>query len=305
MAKMKELLIFFFLAATFCADAQNSRPFIQVLGVAQDAGYPQAACQKSCCLKVQQDEVKAQNVVSLGLVFPQDSSYAIIEMSPDFRAQSRMIESKYGFSGPDAIFLSHAHIGHYTGLMFLGRESRSSSGIPCYAMPRMRSFLEENGPWDQLVKLQNIKLLPIEDKKIEMNEINISAVEVPHRDEYSETIGFLIASDEKKVLFIPDIDKWNLWQEDISDWVKKCDVLLLDGTFYDANELPGRDMSEIPHPFIVESMELLKDLSEDQKAKVHFIHLNHSNPLLWDKEKIINFKKSGFNLAWEGQIIRL
>ncbi len=302
---MKSLLTSILLCAILGLNAQNERPFIQVLGIAQDAGYPQAACRKVCCLKVEQGEIKAQKVVSLALVFPEDSSYAIIDMSPDFRKQSRMIESEFGCSGPEAIFLSHAHIGHYSGLMFLGRESRSSTNIPCYAMPRMRSFLKENGPWEQLIRLQNIELFPIEEKKIELNAVNVRALEVPHRDEYSETIGFLIESRQKKVLYIPDIDKWDLWKEDISDWVKKCDILFLDGTFYDADELPGRDMSEIPHPFIVESMEHMKGLSKDQKAKVHFIHLNHSNPLLWDTEKIAKFKQSGFKLASEGQIIKL
>ena len=49
-------------------------------------------------------------------------------------------------------------------------------------------------------------------------------------------------------------------------------------TFFSDNELPGRDMSEIPHPFILESMELMKDLKPQDRSKVHFIHFNHTNP---------------------------
>eukprot|EP00957_Ditylum_brightwellii_P156501 11911053-Ditylum_brightwellii.AAC.1 len=65
---------------------------------------------------------------------------------------------------PDGIFLTHAHIGHYTGLMYLGREALGAVDVPVYAMPRMRSFLKNNGPWSQLVSLGNINIQNLEEK---------------------------------------------------------------------------------------------------------------------------------------------
>ena len=103
---------------------------------------------------------------------------------------------------------------------------------------------------------------------------------VPHRDEFSETVGYQIDGPNKTALFIPDIDKWEIWERDILEEIRQVDYAMVDATFFDENELPGRNMSDIPHPFVVESMELFEGLSETDKNKVIFIHLNHSNPLL-------------------------
>ena len=45
------------------------------------------------------------------------------------------------------------------------------------------------------------------------------------------------------VLFIPDIDKWEKWGQDIRSVAGRFDYLFLDGSFYADGELPGRDMS--------------------------------------------------------------
>jgi len=283
----------------------QSEQFLVVTGIAQDAGYPQAACHKDCCKRVENGKAKAQMVSSLTLVDYSDSSYHIFEMTPDFRAQSRFVESKYQVKGPKSVFLSHAHIGHYSGLMFLGKESRSTNEVPCYVMPRMEDFLRSNGPWSQLVEIGTIELRSFENNTAEVGKVTVEAVQVPHRDEFSETIGFFIQSANKKVLFIPDIDKWDRWEMDLKTWISKADLLLLDGTFYSDGELKGRDMSQIPHPFVTETMDYLQDLSDAEKSKVHFIHLNHSNPLLWDKKSQESLNKRSFNLAFEGQVIEL
>ena len=84
------------------------------------------------------------------------------------------------------------------------------------------------------------------------------------------------------------------------------DYLFLDGTFYKDTELPGRNMSEVPHPFVQESVELFKDLSLPQKRKVFFIHFNHTNPLIDNASKEYKEVKSkGFNVAVEGLRISL
>ena len=106
------------------------------------------------------------------------------------------------------------------------------------------------------------------------------------------------------MIFIPDIDKWNKWQIDIIDIVENSDYSILDGTFYDINELPGRDMSEIPHPFIIETMRLFKN--SDKKDSIYFIHLNHTNPAL-NKDSVEHKKViyNGFNISEFGQILKL
>ena len=82
------------------------------------------------------------------------------------------------------------------------------------------------------------------------------------------------------LVYIPDIDKWERWKKDINEVILENDYILIDGTFFGDGEIPNRSMEEIPHPFIIESMERFGNLSEKEKSKVHFIHLNHTNPAL-------------------------
>ncbi|MDX1313973.1 MAG: MBL fold metallo-hydrolase, partial [Eudoraea sp.] len=259
--------------------------FLVVLGTVQDAGLPQLGCQKSCCAQYKGVKDPDKNVVSLGLIDPIARKSFLFEATPDINRQLEIIKQYVpysDFSLPDGILLTHAHMGHYTGLMQLGREAYNATGIPVYAMPKMAEFLEQNGPWDQLVSLENIELKSIEhEASVSLTDnLSITPLLVPHRDEYSETVGYLISGPNKKALFIPDIDKWQLWEMDIEKLIKEVDYAFLDATFYDGDEIKNRDMSEIPHPFVVESMERFKDLPSEEKAKVHFIHFNHTNPLL-------------------------
>jgi pyrroloquinoline quinone biosynthesis protein B len=128
---------------------------------------------------------------------------------------------------------------------------------------------------------------------------------VPHRDEYSETVGYMIAGPNKKALFIPDIDKWEKWDRSIATELSKVDYAFLDATFYDGEEL-NRDMSEIPHPFIVETMQLLKELPSSEKNKIHFIHFNHTNPVLdSNSAQARAVVQAGFHLARFHQVFEM
>lgn len=285
--------------------------FMVVLGVAQDAGYPQIGCEKECCTFYWQGKEKKKQVTSLALFDSQTRQYFLFEATPDITQQLQMAQpylERDNWYAPDGIFLTHAHIGHYSGLMQLGREAMGARSIPVWAMPGMKSFLETNGPWNQLVSLKNIQLMPLkEDSAVQLNAtLKVTPVKVPHRDEYSETVGFIIQGPQKKVLFIPDIDKWEKWGRSITEEIKKVDLALLDGTFYDGTELPGRDMREVPHPFVEESLQLFSGLPSAEKAKIMFIHFNHTNLLLRnrsaEKDKV---KSEGFGVAEEGMVIEL
>ncbi|RLD21046.1 MAG: pyrroloquinoline quinone biosynthesis protein PqqB [Bacteroidetes bacterium] len=287
--------------------AQNV-PQIVILGIGQDAGYPQADCHKECCEAVWANPELKRHVSCIAVVDKASSQSWMFDATPDFTTQVKMLEQYSGKQIPDGILLTHAHIGHYTGLMYLGREAIGATDVPVYAMPRMYKFLSENGPWSQLVTLNNIVLRQMKDNsKVKLTtSLSVTPLLVPHRDEYSETVGFLITGPNKTVLFIPDINKWQSWDRSILEVIREVDIALIDGSFFNGDELPGRDMSEIPHPFVVESMELFESLSPDDKAKVHFIHFNHTNPMLHaDSEESQLVKKMGFNIAFEGQVIGL
>ncbi len=278
-----------------------------ILGNVQDAGSPHIACKKDCCKDLFNNPDPTRKVVSLGLIIPESKETYLFEATPDMPVQMKMLNKLTPFEHketPDGIFLTHAHIGHYAGLMYLGKEAMNATKVPVYCRPRMHDFLTNNGPWSQLVKLENIAL--DSNQVFQQKHIQVLPMQVPHRDEYSETVGYNISGNKKTALFIPDIDKWSKWDRDIKEEIKKVDYAFIDGTFYDGNELPGRDMKEIPHPFVVESMELFKDLSKKDKAKIHFIHFNHTNPLLNKHSK--EYKeviKRGFNIANYSDVFEL
>lgn len=287
------------------------RPYLLVLGTSQDGGFPQAGCIKEGCRAAWENPEIKRLVASIAIVDPVDKMQWLIDITPDFREQFFRLgqtSGNYGSQSITGIILTHAHTGHYTGLINLGREMMGTKNVPVYSMPRMKKFLMENGPWNQLVTLKNIEIRTMKsDSAIQLNErISITPILVPHRDEYSETVGILIKSNQKKVLYIPDIDKWEDWNRDICTMISSVDVAFLDGTFFRNGEIPGRDMSEIPHPFIEESFQRFKELSPEDKAKIHFIHFNHTNPVVIEGSAACKeTQQKGYHLAREGQIIPL
>jgi pyrroloquinoline quinone biosynthesis protein B len=274
---------------------------LKVLGTIQDGGIPHMGCNKICCLKYFKNNTFRVGVSSLGISNLKNETNYLIDATPNVNHQ---LKALIGTSNPseklNGIFLTHAHMGHYSGLLNFGREAMNSKNIPLYLMPRFYNFIQDNGPWNQLVKLENVMLKRIYDREkitLESN-LSITPIQVPHRDEYSETVGFLIEGNTKSALYIPDIDKWEKWNNSIVELIKNVDYAFLDGTFYDEKEVNNRDISEIPHPFIIESLKLFNPLDKSEKNKIYFIHLNHTNPLLnSDSSEYNRVIREGFNVA--------
>jgi pyrroloquinoline quinone biosynthesis protein B len=305
----KTLLIVNLILTAFLAIRAQS-PYVVVLGIGQDAGVPQMGCDSPFCRKAWKNAGLRQMVSSIALVNPAKKERWIFDATPDLPEQFELLkEITNDYSNNiSGIFLTHAHIGHYTGLMYLGRESMNSKDVRVYAMPRMKQLLETNAPWSQLVNINNISLQLIENKRqTKLSEdLKVEPFLVPHRDEFSETVGFKIVSGNKSMVFIPDIDKWEKWSEKLEDVIRASDYVLIDGTFYADGEL-NRPMSEVPHPFVSETTELLKNLPPGEKNKVYFIHFNHSNPLVQEgnRQKIKELKIKGFNVTFQGQKFNL
>lgn len=286
-------------------------PYLIILGITQDGGYPQAGTKQS---EAWENPKKRRHASCLAIVDPENSERWLIDATPDFREQLHFLDKIAPvpeIPGISGIFLTHAHIGHYTGLMHLGREAIGAKKVPVYAMPQMCKFLTNNGPWDLLVKLSNIELHQLSDRvTIELNKkISITPILVPHRAEYTETVGYRIDGPDRSVLFIPDIDKWEDWDRwgtRIEDLIQQMDIAYLDGTFYADGEIPGRSMEEIPHPFIEESMKRFGSLPVKERNKIRFIHLNHTNPALIDgSDAQQRIEKLGFRIARELEIVQL
>ncbi|MFT5142228.1 MAG: pyrroloquinoline quinone biosynthesis protein B [Rhodothermales bacterium] len=286
-------------------DSVPDTPFLVVLGVGQDGGVPQTGDWDHPGWT---DPTLRRQVSSLGLVVPSTGASYLFDATPSLPEQLRRLYT-VGATGLPEMFITHAHMGHYTGLMLLGHESLGASNVPVHAMPKMAEYLRSNGPWSQLVKYENIRLSPLQaGTPVIVGPFSVTPLEVPHRQEFSEVVGYRIQGPNRSALFIPDIDSWAEWDDAgvrIEEQIAQVDVAFLDGSFFANGEIPGRDMSGFPHPFITHSMERFSSLPDAERAKVQFIHLNHSNPALWSGPEANAIRSAGYNLAREGQIERM
>jgi pyrroloquinoline quinone biosynthesis protein B len=276
-------------------------PEAVVLGIAQDGGVPHAGCHQAVCVEARRDPAKRRLVASLGLLDPAAGKRFLIDATPDFAAQMEVLGGL-----PDAILLTHAHIGHYLGLAQLGREVLGARQVPVYATPSMAKFLRENGPWKRLVALENIVLHELAPgASVQLTpSLKVTAIRVPHRDEDSDTVAFLVEGPSKKLLWLPDIDKWERWDRKIEEMLLDPRLTaFVDGSFFSADEIPGRSQAEIPHPLVPETMALFG--ASPPSGRLFFVHLNHTNRLLSDAAAVTELEGKGFGIAKEGMRIPL
>lgn len=268
---------------------------VLVLGTAQDGGIPQLGCNCPHCQAAWTDQSQRRLVASLAIVDHNARLFWLVDASPDIVEQVHLLASSYPGFSLGGILLTHAHTGHYIGLADLGRESWNRESLPVFCTQRMGDFLRLNHPWKQLVDLKNIALSIIEPgQRLQLGSaITVTPILVSHRDELSDTVAFNIEGSTERLVYCPDIDRW---EGQILEAIKEADVALLDGTFYSGDELPGRNASEIPHPCIVDSIEMLSGY----ETEIQFIHLNHSNRLLSDDRLIAELEALGFGLGKRG-----
>jgi pyrroloquinoline quinone biosynthesis protein B len=235
----------------------------------------------------------------------------LIDATPDLRAQLELLP-RSATAPPagvdrapvDGVLLTHAHVGHYLGLAFFGFEAVHTRALPVRATPRMARFLRENGPWSRLVAREEIAIVetpPGTPYELEPG-IRITPFSVPHRDEDSDTVGYRISGPQRTVLYVPDTDRWSTWSPPLLETLRGCDVAILDGTFFDASELPGRDVRSIGHPLVPETMDLLEERVRSLDITVYFTHFNHSNLLLDPRGAARRtLSKRGFAMIEEAQ----
>jgi pyrroloquinoline quinone biosynthesis protein B len=237
-----------------------------------------------------------------------DGGLHLIEASRSLPDQMRLWATALGAEGvarPDSVSLTHVHLGHIDGLGQFGNEAMGCSGLPLFASPSVLEALakrEALGPFSATEVVPMERFGPSEDCGFEME-----FVPVPHRDEHADTHAVVIRGPSRSVLFLPDHDDWaqtlgRHGASSIRQWLSDLgvDIALLDGSFWDSSELPGRDMSKIPHPTVTETLARLGERVEGD-AEIHFIHLNHSNPLLSPGPETEELADLGWQVAVQGQ----
>lgn len=293
-----------------------TQPYVLVLGTAQDGGLPQIGCDAACCREARGDAERQRLVTSLLVVDPRSGKRWLLDASPDLARQVERARGHppnrpaVGARPPlfEGVFLTHAHAGHYLGLAQLGREAYGARGQPVFASSRMGAFLRANGPWSLLVEDGAIELVELEPgRAIELApDLSLTPFRVPHRDEFSDTLGFVVRGPSRAIAYLPDIDKWERWERPLEAWLGEVDLALLDGTFFEGGEVPGRDMAEIPHPFVVETLGALAKAPAALGGKVLFTHLNHTNPLADPRSTAsARVAQAGMGVAREGQVLGL
>ena len=291
----------------------GARVTARVLGTVQDGGLPHLGCAKACCVAARQDPSLRRRVACLGLSVAPAGPCILVDATPDLPSQAAELRATAGLSAPpgrpvDAILLTHAHMGHYTGLVHLGREAAAADALPVHATPRMCAFLTANGPWRRLVEWGHIRLEPLEPgrRRSLAPGLEVEALSAPHRDEDSDTVGFVFHGPARSLLYLPDTDAWRRWDPPVTALIGRVGIALIDGTFFDGGEVTWRDPSEIPHPTISESMDLLGEAASSGGCRIFFTHLNHSNPALArGSEAAGEIVRRGFAVASEGMEIGL
>ena len=250
---------------------------IVILGTGQDAGIPQVGCSCANCEAARKYPSRSRTGPSIALVSPDGSGFYLVDASTNFTKQVDYLlgnHVKGGFGALKGIFITHVHLGHIMGLGMLGREASEQSGVEVYAPPGVIGFLEKNMPFKEMILRKNIipnSIMPGQELPLFENS-SIAPFQVPHRPDAITTYAYLVKRGEERVLYLPDTDEIT---PDIIDLVSKSDTAIVDGTFYSNDEISTRDITEIPHPFMKDSIPLFKD----SDTRIIFTHINHTNPV--------------------------
>lgn len=298
------------------SDSAVDDVYALVLGSVQDAGFPQVGCYSERCERGRalHEAGRGRFVSSLALVEPGAERFYLVDATPDITRQIDLIAEptfrrRAGERRPfDGIFLTHAHIGHYTGLALLGNEGLGIRDTPVYCTPEMAAFLASNQPWRFLVEQGRIELVPLPfDRWHRLDDLlEVQLWKVPHRDELADTVGFVFRGPDASLLFLPDINSWVAWDKNVAEAVAAVDVALLDGSFWSLGEVPGRTVDNIPHPLMTQTMDALQGVVDEGRARVVLTHLNNSNPALdEDGPEQAEVARRGFEIAREGMRFEL
>ena len=289
---------------------------VTILGVAQDGGIPQAGCSCKRCQEAHKNLNLRKYPVSLGILGIDETKH-IIETTKNLSEQL-MIWTPNGneLFIPETVSITHLHLGHIEGIGQLGKPVMGLSEVEVYLSQNNKEILDNRSDIKLMKEEDNIRIFskdfnqPFEPKK--GCGFKLQFIPIPHRSELGDTAAIIIKGKRKNVLFMPDQDSWeetlNFYsKENIRDFLKMFDIdeALIDGTFWSMDELPGRDISKIPHPTIKDSIKLLGRKREDD-PEISFLHLNHSNPVndLGSKQRKI-VEKNGWKISKMGDVLKL
>ncbi len=265
-------------------DLHGEGVFVLVLGMMQDGGLPHAGCRCKRCAAAFAAPEKGEWAACVGVVERRGRETAVwlIDATPDIRYQLNLLAPLLGphptrpnrLRQPNGIFLTHAHMGHIGGLPHMGPEAMAVSGLPVYAAKGLVDLLRENRLWRPLVNCLALRELAAGEVVMLSEWTRITAVSVPHRDEWGTgTFAFRVDGPNKSLLYLPDIDDWAQWPQ-AQSILWEVDYALVDASFYSRAELGGRE--PVAHPLVTDTLHRFTQMP----GQLVLTHLNHTNPVL-------------------------
>lgn len=108
--------------------------YITILGVAQDAGYPQIDCGKTCCNAFYDGHEEKKLVSCLGLVDLENNKKWIFDATTDITQQLKNLRAHHLDNGNivDGIFFNPCSHGALHRVDAIGQRSHECKRYPCF-----------------------------------------------------------------------------------------------------------------------------------------------------------------------------
>jgi pyrroloquinoline quinone biosynthesis protein B len=296
---------------------------IIILGSGAGGGCPQWNSNSIACMRSRSNRRAFPVMSQCSIAFSVDElNWFVVNASPDIRQQvDNTVELWPITSGQirnspiKGVILTNAEIDSITGLLTLREKHKFS----LFATPAVQEILRNNLIF-KVVDENLVQRVPLRiDKPLYLeDDLVVKAFAVPgvnplytrknnEIDDLEFTIGILVEHKDKKVVFIPACAGLT---SAVLDVMYKSDVVLFDGTFWTDEEMiklgAGDKTSKQMGHVAINDLNGILSLSRDLKIKSkYFIHMNNTNPILYDKDIIDYMIECGWKKTYDGQRIYL
>ena len=292
---------------------------LRILGSAAGGGVPQWNCACSNCQAAREGRAPARTQ-SGAAVSVDGERWLLLNCSPDIAAQIEAFEplqprARRG-TPIDGMAFTDANVDHLGGLATLRQTGdhrfivRSSDIVReiATAQRAFAPFASEPHQWLPVEPDVDCKAVDARDPA--GTHLRVRPIEVPgttpgydgRRTEAGAVYAYELCDpkgDGPTVLFAP---VFAAIDDTLADAIDRCDVAILDGTFYTDDELVAGGMmskfaTDLGHLPVIETLDRLRGIG----TRIVFTHLNNSNPMLDpSSEPAQRVREAGAELAYDG-----